>query len=80
MNANPLEDWPTMPEIRKRYVVEAFYEIGREFQVAKTLNMDYRTVSAILRKEKLLPQESHDDAGMPLFPNDDANQTKPPVE
>ncbi|MGE0131481.1 MAG: sigma-54-dependent transcriptional regulator [Blastocatellales bacterium] len=76
MNANPLEDWPTMPEIRKRYVVEAFFEIGREFQVAKTLNMDYRTVSSILRKENLLPQESREDAGMPLFPDYDANQNR----
>jgi DNA-binding NtrC family response regulator len=69
MNANPLDDRPTVPEIRKRYVIETFYEVGREFQVAKTLNMDYRTVSAILRKEKLLPPESGDDTDTPLFPD-----------
>ncbi len=39
-----------------------------------------QTVSSILRKEKLFPQELRDDAGMPLFPGDDANQMKPPVE
>ncbi len=69
MNANALEDRPTMLEIRKRYVIETFYEIGREFQVAKFLNMDYRTVSAILRREKLLPPESGDNSDMPLFPD-----------
>lgn len=69
MNANPLEDRPTMLEIRKRYVIETFYEIGREFQVAKVLSMDYRTVSAILRNEKLLPPESGDNTDMPLFPD-----------
>jgi transcriptional regulator with GAF, ATPase, and Fis domain len=68
MNANPLEDRPTMSEIRKRYVIETFYEVGREFQVAKALNMDYRTVSAILRKEKLLPPEPSDNSDTPLFP------------
>jgi two-component system response regulator HydG len=76
MNANPLEERPTMLEVRKRYVIETFYEVGREFQVAKILNMDYRTVSAILRKEKLLPQESREDASMPLFPDDDVNQNR----
>lgn len=80
MNANPLEDRPTMPEIRRRYVIETFYEMGREFQVAKALNMDYRTVSAILRKEKLLPPESGDIVGTPLFPNSGSNPLKPPAE
>jgi two-component system NtrC family response regulator len=41
MNANPLEERPTIPEIRKRYVIETFYEVGREYKVAKALNMDY---------------------------------------
>jgi hypothetical protein len=50
MNANPLEDRPTIPELRQRYVIETFYEVGREFQVAKALNMDYRSMRAILRK------------------------------
>lgn len=80
MNANPLEDRPTMPEIRKRYVIETFYEVGREFQVAKALNMDYRTVSAILRKEKLLPPESHDGADTPLFPENDSERPNLSVE
>lgn len=69
MNANPLEDRPPMIEIRRRYVIETFYEIGREYQVAKVLNMDYRTVNAILRREKLLPPESGDGLDTPLFPD-----------
>jgi len=80
MNANPLEDRPTMPEIRKRYVIETFYEVGREIQVAKALQMDYRTVSEILRKEKLLPPEPGDDADTPLFPNNGSDRMDPPVE
>ncbi len=80
MNANPLEERPTIPEIRKRYVIETFYEVGREFQVAKALNMDYRTVSAILRKEKLLPPESGDNADTPLFPDNGNDPLNSPAE
>src|SRR5262245_51465534 len=74
MNANPLEERPTIPEIRKRYVIETFYEVGREIQVAKALNMDYRTVSAMLRKEKILPPEPGDNDDTPLFPGNDSDQ------
>ncbi len=74
MNANPLEERPTIPEIRKRYVIETFYEVGREYKVAKALNMDYRSVSAILRKEKLLPPESGDKTDTPLFPSNDSDR------
>jgi len=80
MKANPLEGRPTMAEIRKRYVIETFYEVGQEFQVAKALNMDYRTVISILRKEKLLPPESRGNASAPLFPDNDSNSLNPPVE
>jgi len=80
MNANPFEERPTIPEIRKRYVIETFYEVGRESQVAKTLNMDYRTVSAILRKENLIPPESGDIADTPLFPDNDSNPLNSPAE
>ena len=80
MNANPLEDRPTMPEIRKRYVIETFYEVGREIQFAKALNMDYRTVSAILRKEKLLLPEPGGNVDTPLFTYNDSDPLNPPVE
>jgi hypothetical protein len=80
MNANPLEDRPTTPEIRKRYVSETFYEVRREFQVAKALQMDYRTVSAILRKEKLLPTEPGESDDTPLFPDNGSDPLNLPVE
>ena len=80
MNANPLEDGPTIPELKQRYVIETFYEVGREFQVAKALNMDNRSVMAILRKEKLLPPESGDGADTLLFPNNGGDLLNPPVE
>jgi len=80
MNANPLEERPTIPEIRRRYVIETFYEVGREYKVAKALNMDYRSVSAILRKEKLLPPEPGDNADTPLFPDNSSDPLNPPVE
>ena len=80
MNTTPLEDRPTIPELKKRYVIETFYEVGREFQVAKALQMDYRTVSAILRKEKLLPPESGGDASKSLFPDNDNDSLNPRVE
>src|SRR5262245_61242599 len=80
MNANPLEDRPTMHEVRKRYVIETFYEVGREFQVAKALNMDYRTVSAILRKEKLVQPEVDDNADTPLFPDSGGDPLNRQVE
>jgi DNA-binding NtrC family response regulator len=80
MNANPLEERPTIPEIRKRYVIETFYEVGREYKVAKALNMDYRSVSAILRKEKLLPPESGDGADTPLFPDNGSDPPNLPAE
>ena len=80
MNANPLEERPTIPEIRKRYVIETFYEVGREYKVAKALNMDYRSVSAILRKEKILPPESDDKTDTPLFPDNESDRLNLPVE
>jgi DNA-binding NtrC family response regulator len=80
MNANPLEDRPTIPEIRKRYVIETFYELGREFQVAKALNMDYRSVRAILRKEKLLAPELGNNADTPLYPDNGSDPLNLPVE
>src|SRR5262245_2875879 len=80
MNTNPLEERPTIPEIRKRYVIETFYEVGREYKVAKALNMDYRSVSAILRKEKLLPPESDGNASTPLFPHNDSDMLNPQIE
>src|SRR5215813_3742218 len=80
MNANPLEERPTITEIRERYVIETFYEVGREIQVAKALKMDYRSVSAILRKEKILPPEPGDNADTPLFPDNGNDSLNPPVE
>ncbi|MCI0660142.1 MAG: hypothetical protein L0220_03625, partial [Acidobacteria bacterium] len=80
MNANPLEGRPTMAEIKKRYVIENFYELGHESKVAKALNMDYRTVTSILRKENLLPPESNGNADASLFPDDDSDSPEPPVE
>ena len=45
------ETWPTMSRIRNSIVVQAYLHFGQEFQVAKVLGMDYRTVGAILREE-----------------------------
>lgn len=75
MNANPFEKRPTISEIRKRYVIETFYELGTEHKVAKAISMDYRSVRAILREENLLSPESDDDADTPLPPDNDSNQS-----
>jgi hypothetical protein len=53
---------------------------GREFQVAKALQMDYRTVNAILRKEKLLPPEPRESDDTPLFPDNGSDPLNLPVE
>jgi two-component system, NtrC family, response regulator AtoC len=45
------DEWPTMNRIRNSIVVQAYLHFGQEFQVAKVLGMDYRTVGAILREE-----------------------------
>jgi DNA-binding NtrC family response regulator len=45
------DEWPTMNRIRNRIVVQAYLHFGQEFQVAKVLGMDYRTVGAILKEE-----------------------------
>jgi two-component system, NtrC family, response regulator AtoC len=45
------DEWPTMNRIRNNIVVQAYLHFGQEFQVAKVLGMDYRTVGAILREE-----------------------------
>ncbi|MBO0859660.1 MAG: hypothetical protein J2P21_14460 [Chloracidobacterium sp.] len=74
MNTTSLEERPTIPELKERYVIETFYEVGREFHVAKALQIDYRTVSAILRKENILPPESGEKTDTSLFPGDDSYQ------
>ena len=45
------DEWPTMNRIKNSIVVQAYLHFGQEFQVAKVLGMDYRTVGAILREE-----------------------------
>jgi DNA-binding NtrC family response regulator len=74
MNTTPLEDRPTIPELKERYVIETFYEVGREFHVAKALQIDYRAVSAILRKENILPPELGDNIDTSLFLGGDSDQ------
>lgn len=80
MNATPVEDRPTIPELTERYVIETFYEMGRVFNVAKALQIDYRTVSTILRKENILPLESGDNTDRPSLPEKDSYPLSPPVE
>lgn len=67
-NSYTKEDWPTMPEIRRRYVVEVYLEIGNAYRVSQMLRMDYRTVSAILNEEGLLSTKISGETATPLFP------------
>jgi DNA-binding NtrC family response regulator len=46
MNATPLERWPTIPELKHQYVIEAYRYFGQKHQVARALGIDYRTVMA----------------------------------
>jgi len=50
-NSLPPECWPTVQELKNQYVIEAYLYFGREARVARALGIDYRTVSAIIRKE-----------------------------
>jgi DNA-binding NtrC family response regulator len=60
LNATARGEWPTTQQIRTAYVIEIYHQLGQPFQVAKTLRMDYRTVSVILQKELGLPASNAD--------------------
>jgi DNA-binding NtrC family response regulator len=51
MNGAPNRRWPTVSEMRRRYVAEAFRYFGRESAVARALGIDYRTVSALIKQD-----------------------------
>jgi DNA-binding NtrC family response regulator len=51
MNAFANEEWPTMRELRKWYVSQAYLFFRKELAVARKLGIDVRTVSTILRGE-----------------------------
>jgi DNA-binding NtrC family response regulator len=83
MNASSFEDWPSLQDIKKTYAVEAFNKLGKEFQVAKVLGIDYRTVVGILKKEpgyRLLTENGRDPQPGNLFSDDDQDQTVNPTE
>jgi DNA-binding NtrC family response regulator len=74
MNASSFENWPKVEEIKKTYVIEAFKRLGKEFQVAKVLGIDYRTVVGILKKElgyKLATENGQGPQPGNLFPDDE---------
>ena len=54
--------WPTVQELRERYIIEAWLRWGRAAQVARILNIDYRTVYQILRKANLVPADAEEKA------------------
>jgi transcriptional regulator with GAF, ATPase, and Fis domain len=60
VNSTSRGEWPTMQQIKAAYVIEIYHQLGQPFQVAKTLGMDYRTVSVILQKELGLPASNGD--------------------
>lgn len=63
----PAHVWPTVQELRERYVVEAWLRWGRAAQVARMLSIDYRTVYQILRKANLISAQADDRTeSMPL--------------
>jgi len=51
MKAFENEEWPTMRELRKWYVAQAYLFFRKELAVARKLGIDVRTVSTILRGE-----------------------------
>ncbi|MCI0659694.1 MAG: sigma-54 dependent transcriptional regulator [Acidobacteria bacterium] len=51
-NSAPPECWPTFQELQSQYVNEAYLYFGREARVARALDIDCQTVSAIIRKEE----------------------------
>ena len=55
MNSFGPGNWPTLQQMKSRLVVHAYQYFGQEYQAAKLLGIDYRTVSAILKKEGVLP-------------------------
>ena len=56
----PADVWPTVQELRERYIVEAWLRWGRAAQVAKVLGIDYRSVYQILRKANLILANADD--------------------
>ncbi|MBS1808815.1 MAG: sigma-54-dependent Fis family transcriptional regulator [Acidobacteria bacterium] len=58
----PAHIWPTVHELRERYIIEAWLRWGRAAQVARILSIDYRTVYQILRKANLIPANAEETA------------------
>lgn len=48
--------WPTVQELRERYIIEAWLRWGQAAKVARVLGIDYRTVHQILRKGNFIAE------------------------
>lgn len=70
LHDQPSDIWPTMQELRERYVMEAWLRWGQAAKVARVLGIDYRTVHQILRKGNLIPAPPEDSAETAPVPTD----------
>lgn len=63
MNTLGPNGWPTLQQMKNRLVVHTYHFLGQEYRTAKFLGIDYRTVNAILKKEKVLPPSENEGEG-----------------